>query len=343
MDSFEVGSRTIGPDEPTFVIAEAGSNHNGNLEMAKELVEAAAEAGADAVKFQTFRADKLYTEQPVDEGDELADQFESLEMPYEWIPELHEYCQSHGVEFMSTPFDSVSASELAPYVPAFKLASMSMSDHEFLETLAETDKPLIVSTGAHPLSAVQKSVSTLEAAGVEDLVLLQCTSSYPTELEQANVRVVETLREEFGYQSGLSDHTTGPRIAPGAAVALGAAVVEKHFTLDNSLPGPDHEFALEPDELDVMIDTIRRTEESLGSREKRVLDVEGPVVESARRAIQAARVIPADKTIEAADVEVTRPGNRQRGAEPHHLDDIVGRTAAVRIDSGDGVTLDRVN
>lgn len=342
MESFEIGSCAVGPAEPTFVIAEAGSNHNGDLGMAKELVETAAEAGADAVKFQTFRADKLYTDQPAGKGDELADQFKSLEMPYEWIPKLHDYCQSHGVEFISTPFDSVSVEELAPYVPAFKVASMSASDYKFLEIVAEQDKPLVVSTGAHSLSEVRKSVSTLEDAGVGDLVLLQCTSSYPTPLDRANVQLVETLREEFDHLSGLSDHTTDPCIAPTMAVALGATIVEKHITLDSSLPGPDHELALEPSELETMIDTIRRAEKSLGTGEKQVLDIEEPVVQSARRSIQASEMINAGETIEESDVEVRRPGNRQRGADPDQLGDIVGRTATVSIESGEGITLDSV-
>lgn len=342
MQPFDIGSQTVGSDHPTFIIAEAGSNHNGDLEMAKELIEVAAAAGVDAVKFQTFRTDRMYAEQPSDSGDELVDQFQSLEMPYDWIPKLHEHCEAHGVQFLSTPFDRRSAEELAPYVPAFKVASLSMSHHRFLEVLAEMDKPLLVSTGAHTLEEVSGAVSTLEERGVSDLALLQCTTAYPTPLEDANVRVVETLREEFECHAGFSDHTTHPVAAPSSAVALGAVIVEKHFTLDSSLPGPDHEFALEPDELEAMIDGIRRTERALGSSEKRILDVEQDLKENARRAIHAAEPLESGTELSEENVVVRRPGERERGLDPDALDELVGRTVSVRLDAGEGITWEKL-
>ncbi|NEU58105.1 N-acetylneuraminate synthase family protein [Halorussus sp. MSC15.2] len=348
MDGFSIGGRPIGPGEPTYVIAEAGSNHNGDLDTAEELIDVAADAGADAVKFQTFRAEDLYVEDSgeveyLNDDDSIYDIVEAMEMPYEWIPELHDYCRERGVQFLSTPFDERSAAELAEYVPAWKVASYTSSHHPFLRHLADTDKPIILSTGAHELSEVRESVEVLRDAGATDLALLQCVASYPTPIHEANVGVVETLAREFDVPTGLSDHTLDPVVAPSAAVALGASVVEKHLTLDKTMEGPDHEFALEPDELAEMVTAIRDTELALGSGEKTVLDVERELHEKARRAVHATRDIAADETITSDAVKVLRPGEREAGVEPKHYDDIVGRTAARDISKGDGIQWDDVN
>jgi len=347
MAEFYIGDRAVGPDEPTFVIAEAGSNHNGDLEIAKELIEVAAEAGADAVKFQTFRAEDLYVEESgeveyLDDERSIYEIIEDMEMPYEWIPELHDYCHEKGVEFMSTPFDKRSAEQLSEYVPAWKVASYTSSHIPFLKHLATTDKPIIMSTGAHELDEVAESVSVLREAGVSELAVLQCVASYPTPLSEINVRVVETLREEFDALSGLSDHTLDPVTAPAATVALGGAVIEKHFTLDNSMEGPDHQFALEPGELSRMISAIRDTEAALGSQRKEVIKVEGELYQKARRAIHAAHDIEAGEDISTEDVKILRPGEREPGLEPKYYDDVIGKAAARAIERGDGVQWDDI-
>ncbi|MFC7071595.1 N-acetylneuraminate synthase family protein [Halovenus rubra] len=347
MAEFHIRNRPIGPNEPTFVIAEAGSNHNGDLELAKELIDRAADAGADAVKFQTFRAEDMYVE---DSGDVeyLEDErpiyeiIKDMEMPYEWIPELHGYCHEQGVEFLSTPFDERSAKELDEYVPAWKVASYTSSHIPFLEHLAGTDKPIIMSTGAHELSEVAESVSALRDVGVSDLVVLQCVAAYPTPISEINVRVIETLQDEFDVLSGLSDHTLDPVTAPSAAVALGASVVEKHITLDKSMEGPDHQFALEPDELNRMISAIRDTEQVLGSREKRVIGVEKELYEKARRAIHAICDIEAGETISSEDIKVLRPGEKEAGLDPKFYDEIVGETAGRDIETGNGIQWDDI-
>ena len=345
MDAFEIGHRSVGPDEPTFVVAEAGSNHNGDLELAKELIDVAANAGADAVKFQTFRAGDMYVEDSgeveyLDDDRSIYEIIESMEMPYEWIPELYEYCREQGVQFLSTPFDERSARELEEYVPAWKVASYTSGHVPFLGFLAGTEKPIIMSTGAHDLDEVAESVEVLQEAGVSDLVLLQCVAAYPTPLSDINVRVVETLREEFGVPAGLSDHTLDPVIAPSAAVALGASVVEKHFTLDKSMEGPDHQFALEPDELDRMVSAVRDTETALGSAEKRVLDVEGELYEKARRAIHAVADIEAGETFTDENVKVLRPGDRESGLHPKFYDEVIGKTVAKTVEKGQGIQWD---
>jgi N,N'-diacetyllegionaminate synthase len=343
MDSFTIGDRRVGPDAPTFVIAEAGSNHNGDLGLAKELIDVAAEAGADAVKFQTFRAEDLYVEGSgevdyLDDDRTIYEIIESMEMPYDWIPELYDYCREQDLLFMSTPFDERSADELSEYVPAWKVASYTISHIPFLQYLARTDKPVVMSTGAHELSEVRESVEELQEADVSGLVLLQCVAAYPTPLEEINVRVVQTLREEFGVPAGLSDHTLDPVTAPAAAVALGASVVEKHFTLDKTMEGPDHEFALEPDELDAMVSAIRNTEQALGSGEKRVLNVEGELHRFARRRIQAARDLESGDLLGPEDIAVLRPGERTPGLSPKHRDELLGCRVARSIKRGEGIT-----
>ena len=347
MESFDIGDRPVGPDEPTFVIAEAGSNHNGDLDTAKELIDVAADAGADAVKFQTFRAEDLYVEESgeveyLDDDRSIYEIIKSMEMPYEWIPELHDYCLDQDVQFMSTPFDERSAEELAEYVPAWKVASYTSSHVPFLRHLAGTDKPIIMSTGAHELDEVAESVAVLREAEISGLILLQCVAAYPTPISKINVRVVETLREEFDVPSGLSDHTLDPVTAPSAAVALGASVVEKHFTLDNSMEGPDHEFALEPDELDRMVTAIRDTEAALGTEEKRVLEVEQELHEKARRAIHAVKDIEAGEELTEENLKVLRPGEQDSGLHPKFYDELVGMTALRDISQGTGINWDDI-
>jgi N,N'-diacetyllegionaminate synthase len=342
MADFHIGDRAIGPDEPTFVIAEAGSNHNGNLETAKELIDVAADAGVDAVKFQTFRAEDLYVEESgeveyLEDDRTIYEIIESMEMPYEWIPELHDYCHEQGVQFMSTPFDERSAEELAEYVPAWKIASYTGSHILFLKYLAETDKPIIMSTGAHELSEIAESIETLRENGVSDLVLLQCVAAYPTPLSEINVRVVKTLEEEFSVLTGLSDHTLDPVTAPSAAVALGASVVEKHFTLDKSMEGPDHEFALEPDELDRMVSAVRDTEKALGTSEKQVLDIEQELYEKGRRAVHATDKIVEGEKLTEENIQVLRPGEREPGLDPKFYEEVLEKTANGNIQKGSGI------
>lgn len=347
MDTFEISDRPVGPEEPAFIIAEAGSNHNGDLETAKELIEVAADAGADAIKFQTFRAEDMYLEDSgkveyLEDDRSIYDIIESMEMPYEWIPVLHDCCNECGISFLSTPFDERSAEELAEYVPAWKVASYTSSHHPFLRYLATSEKPIIMSTGAHELDEVRESVDVLTDAGAEDFALLQCVAAYPTPTEKINVKVVETLANQFDVPTGLSDHTLNPVTAPATAVALGASIVEKHFTLDKTMDGPDHQFALEPDELAEMVDAIRDTEAALGTGEKSVLGVEGELFEKARRAIHAVDDISSGEEFTADNLKVLRPGEREPGLRPKFYEDILGKTAARDVEKSAGVQWDDV-
>jgi N-acetylneuraminate synthase len=347
METFDIDGRPVGPGEPTFIIAEAGSNHNGNLNTAKELIDVAVEAGADAVKFQTFRAEDMYVEDSgeveyLDDDRSIYEIIESMEMPHEWIPELHDYCTEQGIFFLSTPFDERSAEVLSEYVPAWKVASYTSSHHPFLRKLSASDKPLIISTGAHELDEVRESVEIIKNADASGFALLQCVAAYPTPLKDINVKVVETLADEFGVPVGLSDHTLDPVTAPAAAVALGANIVEKHITLNKSMEGPDHQFALEPDELTEMVTAIRNTEAALGMGEKFVLDVESELHDKARRAVHAVDDIAAGEEITAENVKVLRPGEQDAGLHPMFYDELLGKTAARDIQRSAGLQWDDV-
>jgi len=323
----------------TYVIAEAGSNHDGDLDVAHELVDVAAAAGADAVKFQTFRAETMYVSDAGPDGDgSVYEAVQEAEMPAEWIPDLAARCRRRGVEFLSSPFDARAVDELVAHVPAFKVASSTLSHHPLLREIAATDKPVIASTGAHELAEVREALEVLRDAGATDVALLHCVSSYPTPLDDVNVRAVARLAREFDVPVGLSDHTTQPATASAAAVALGASVVEKHFTLDSSRPGLDHSFALEPDQLATMVEAIRDTERALGTGTVGVQAAERDWHREARRSIHARRDLEPGATITEADVAVLRPAHREKGLEPKHLDAVVGSVVREPVERDEGLT-----
>lgn len=338
--TFEGGA--IGPDEPTFIIAEAGSNHAGELDTAKELVDVAADAGVDAVKFQTYKAEDHIVKESGGieylEGEDRSQYeiYKDTEMPREWIPELTEYAEKQGVLFLSTPAEENSADALDPHVPLFKVESFNLSNHPFLEYLAEKGKPIIVSTGAHEYEEIIEAGEFLEEIGVEH-VLLHCVSSYPTPPERINVRAVETLQNEFDVPVGFSDHTLDPVTAPAAAVALGASVVEKHFTLDREIDSPDHEFAIGPAELNEMVTAIRETESVLGSGELGMQDIEETGASIVRRFVQATEQINAGETITEENTEVISAGTQESGIEPKYYDQILGTVTTRTVEQWDGV------
>jgi N-acetylneuraminate synthase len=315
---------------PCYVIAEAGSNHNGDLELALRLIRVAADAGADAVKFQLFRAAKLYPREAgsadyLRDDEDIYDIVERMELPLEWLPQLAAAADEAGIDFIVSPFDEESADAVDPYVSAFKLASYELTHHPLLRHIAAKGKPLVVSTGAADLAEVGEALEVARGEGNEQVVVLQCTAAYPAAIEALNLGALATLRSELGLQVGLSDHSSDPVIAPVMAVALGASVIEKHFTLDRTLPGPDHKFALEPEELARMVAAIREAEKALGSGRKEVLPDEQELREFARRSVFAVRDIPAGSELEAGNVAVLRTGKREHGADPADLGRLLGR------------------
>jgi N-acetylneuraminate synthase len=328
----DIGGRLVGPGQPCFVIAEAGSNHNGDLGQAKRLIAIAAEAGADAVKFQTFRASKLYprsagTSDYLKLDQSIYDIVAAMEMPYEWIPILAGEATKHGLLFLSTPFDERSADELEPYVPAYKIASYEMTHIPLVRYIARKGKPLIMSTGTAELAEVRETVNAIRETRNESLILLQCTASYPAPLDALNLHAIETMRGEFNVPVGLSDHSRDPIVGPVAAVALGASVIEKHFTFSNELPGPDHRFAVEPAELRDMVKRIRECEAALGSGEKTAASVEHELRDYARRTIFTSREIAAGETFSTENLAVLRAGKAGHGLPPAAFDTLLGKRA----------------
>ena len=329
MLELRIGKRLVGPGHPVYFIAEAGSNHNRSLEQARRLIEVAAEAGADAVKFQTFRAEALY---PKSAGmtDYLAvprsiyDIIHEMEMPLEWLPELHAYCGTLGIDFLSTPFDEQSADALAPYLAAYKIASYEMTHHGLVQHCARKGKPLLVSTGTANLDEVDEVVRAVRATGNDQLVLLQCTAKYPAPLSALNVRTLRTMADAFQVPVGLSDHSREPLPAPMAAVAVGASVIEKHFTLSNRLPGPDHAYALEPGELKALIFKIREVEAALGSPEKRYAPEEEELRKFARRSIFTRTAVASGARLSTENLAVLRAGKLPYGLHPKRYHWLLG-------------------
>ena len=331
MRPIAIGQRIVGPDHPCFVIAEAGVNHNGDLELARRLVDVAAEAGADAVKFQTFRADRLvsptapkaaYQRQTTGAGESQLDMLRRLELSPAAHRELNDYCRQRGLIFLSTPFDEESADLLDELdVLAFKIGSGEVTNHPFLEYVARKGKPIILSTGMSYLSEVDEAVRLLCDAGCEQLILLHCVSSYPAAPADANLRAMQTMAVAFDLPVGYSDHTPGIEVAL-AAVALGACVLEKHFTLDRNLPGPDHRASLQPDELRALIAGVRVVERALGDGVKHPAPAEADTRAVARRSLVARVEIPAGATVEAGMLTALRPAD---GIPPSLIRRIIGR------------------
>jgi len=329
----DFAGRLVGPGHPCFVIAEAGVNHNGDPELARRLVDVAAEAGADAVKFQTFHAKRLvsptapkaaYQRQTTDASESQLEMLRRLELSPAAHRELRDYCRAKGVLFLSTPFDEESADLLDELgVPVFKIGSGEITNHPFLEYVARKGRPIILSTGMSYLGEVDEAYWAIRRAGCGDVVLLHCVTDYPAAPASANLRAMQTLAAAFPAPVGYSDHTPGLEVAL-AAVALGACVLEKHFTLDRSLPGPDHRASLEPHELKSLVAGIRTVELALGDGIKRPAPAEMGNREVARRSLVAAQAIAPGTVITREMLTAKRPAT---GIPPTLVDLVVGRTA----------------
>jgi len=329
-----IGGRPVGEGAPVYIIAEAGSNHDRDLDQAKRLIDVAAAAGADAVKFQTFTADRIVAETttrakyldailPPDET--MASLFRKLELPYEWHGILKEHAEAAGLDFLSSAFDEQAVDLLhALGVKAFKVATYELWHLPLIRYIARLGLPMICSTGMASIGEVERAVRTVEAEGnLANLILLHCTVNYPPPFADLNLRAMATLRAAFGVPVGYSDHTPG-WVAPVVATALGAAVIEKHFTTSRERPGPDHRFALEPDELAAMVRAVRDAEAALGDGVKRTAEAERDLYVTARRSLHAARDIEAGEVLDRDAIAILRPGT---GIEVADLDHVIGRTA----------------
>ena len=342
----KLGKHNIGCGEPCFIIAEAGVNHNGDVNLAKRLIDIAKEAGADAVKFQTFEAEEVVTKsaqkaeyQKTATGAKES-QFEmikKLELTENDFEELFDYARAKEIIFLSSPFDKGSVDLLDRLgVPAFKVGSGEITNFPLLKHIAGKKKPVILSTGMSTLGEVEEALEVIRKEGSGEIILLHCVSCYPAKIEDMNLKAIETLKHAFKLPVGLSDHTIGITI-PVAAVALGACVIEKHFTLDRNLPGPDHRASLEPEELKRMVQAIRDVEKALGDGTKRPAKEEEENKKVARRSIVAKVDIPKGAIITEEMLDIKRPGI---GVEARYTDSILGRKARKSIKKDTSILLD---
>jgi len=336
----------------TFIIAEAGSNWKcgtleEDLQRAKELISVAAKTGADAVKFQTYKAETVYVPDAGSSNylsqhginEKINDIFKHLSMPYEMIPKLAKFCEDLNIIFMSTPFSVEDAKQIDKFVKIHKLASYEINHVRLLEYLASTKKPLLISTGASTYTEIDFAVSLAKENGNEKIGLLQCTSKYPASLKAMNLSVIPKMKEKYNLPVGLSDHSMDPIIAPLISVGMGGTIIEKHFTLDRNLPGPDHPFALIPTELETMVKSIRNADLTKGSGRKEILDEELELHKFATRALQATKNISKGEILrEGINFDVLRPGNRSRGLDARFLQQVNEKKAKYDIKIGEGIT-----
>lgn len=327
MQQVTVGGQAIGWPAPPYVIAEAGVNHNGSLDIAARLIAAAAEAGADAVKFQTFDTDSLVVARAPQAQYQRSrapasgqrEMLATLELPTDALAGLRDHAARHGITFLSTPFDLVSLQVLVDLgVPAVKIGSGDLTNALLLRAAAATGRPLLLSTG---MATSEEIRAALDIVGDVPVVLLQCTSAYPTPAEDANLRAIPALREQFGREVGFSDHTLGT-VAAIAATALGASIIEKHFTLDRSLAGPDHAASLEPAALAELVAGVREAHRALGDGVKAPRPIEAEMMRVARRSLVLRADRPAGHTLEVADLDAKRPAT---GISPMEIDRVLGR------------------
>lgn len=341
-----IGNRRIGLGERCFVIAEAGVNHNGDMALAQRLIEVAVDAGADAVKFQTFSADRLasaaapkaaYQKQTTLADESQHAMLKRLELSSEAHRLLIDHARARGIMFLSSPFDERAADFLETLdVPAFKIPSGEIDNLSFLRHVAAKGRPVILSTGMADAAEVATAVDTIAAAGLRDLILLHCLSNYPADPAEANLRAMAAMREAHGVPVGFSDHTDGVAVAL-AAVALGACVIEKHFTLDRALPGPDHRASIEPDELTALVQGIRTVERALGDGRKLAQPSELENRAVIRKSLVAARDLTAGEAIKAGDLAAVRPGT---GLSPAMASQIVGRRLRIAVPIGTPIAWD---
>ena len=342
---FSISGHRIANNGRCFVIAEAGVNHNGEAELAHRLVDAVADSGAQAIKFQTFNADALvtasarkarYQVENTGTDDSQFGMLKALELPVKVFEKLREHALQRGLVFISTPFDEASADMLEKIgVPAFKVSSGDLNNHLLLEHIAAKGKPMIISTGMATLGEIEDALNCLTKAGAAEVCALQCTSSYPAPSDQINLRVMETLKSAFAIPIGYSDHTMGLPVSIAAAT-LGAAVIEKHVTLDRNLPGPDHRASLEPSELTRMMSDIREVEAALGSPVKAPVAAEVDTRDVARRSLFARHDITPGHVIAKTDLMALRPGS---GISPDQRGIILGHKARHAIAAGHMLTI----
>ena len=328
-----------------FIIAEAGVNHNGKLNLAKEMVDKAKDVGVDCIKFQTFISENFvskfapkaeYQRQQTDSNESQLAMIRKLELSFENFIELKEYCMKQEIQFLSTPFDFKSIDFLASLdMKLWKIPSGEITNLPYLMRIAKTQKPVILSTGMSNLIEIENAMIALQKNGSGDITLLHCTTEYPTPYVDVNLKVIDTLKEKFNVPVGYSDHTLGIEI-PIAAVAMGATVIEKHFTLDRNMEGPDHKASMEPQELQAMVKAIRNVELALGDGEKKAAQSEMKNIAIARKSIIASRKIKKGEVFTEENLTTKRPG---KGISPMRWFEVLGQTAVKDFEEDEAIEL----
>jgi N,N'-diacetyllegionaminate synthase len=341
-----IGDRRIGAGHPCFVVGEAGVNHNGCLDLARQLVDVAVDAGVDAVKFQTFVADELvtadaskadYQRRITDAGESQLEMLRRLELPAHSFAELQAYCRHRGILFLSTPFDEASADLLHSLdVPLFKVSSGDLNNVPLLTHLARMHRPLVLSTGMATLGEIESALVHVRTAGDPPIALLHCVSDYPARPADVNLRAMATLRTAFSVPVGFSDHTVGIEVGL-AAVAMGASILEKHFTLDRAMEGPDHAASLDPEGLKRLVASVRTVEAAFGDGVKLPAASERSTARAARRSLVAARDLAMGERLDDGALAVRRPGT---GLSPELLPYVVGRRLRCPVSRGSLISLD---
>lgn len=333
MNCIKVGDKMVGEDNPIFLIAEAGVNHNGSLSIARSLVDIAADSGVDAIKFQTYKTEKLilrstekasYQQSNVKKEESFYEMLKKYELTEGDFKILKEYCDEKGLLFLSTPFDSSSVELLENLnVPAYKIGSGDMNNFPLIKVVCSKGKSILLSTGMATLEEVRESVQFIKNNSVEEIVIFQCTTSYPTKLEDVNLNVIDLYKNEFPNEIiGFSDHSQGITASLGA-VAKGAKVIEKHFTLDKEMEGPDHKASLDPTELRKWVNEIRNLEKALGSNKKTLLKSEVELSKIARKSIVSIKDLKKGEILSEDNIGIKRPGT---GISPKEFEKIIGRS-----------------
>ncbi|MCR5471266.1 N-acetylneuraminate synthase [Xylanibacter ruminicola] len=342
--NIKIGNRMIGPDYPTYFIAEIGGNFDGSLDKAKRLIDAAKEAGADCAKFQTFKAESIVSEGGFSKmtlhgvhgswGRTVSEVFKDVEFPIEWHQEIADYCKNVGIDFSTSPYFKEAVDLCADMnLPFIKIGSGEITWLEMLDYTARKGLPVMLATGDATMSEIDEAVRTIEKTGNKDLVLMQCITNYPSKIDSANVNVLKTYQSAYDCLTGYSDHSPGHVVAL-ASVVLGGRVIEKHFTLNKKDKGPDHPHSMEPNEFKFMVDSIREVERAMGSTRKEVVAEESETVFVQRRCLYAKNALKKGQVITEADIDVLRPA---LGIPPKFKDTIIGKAVNKDIPANDPI------
>lgn len=330
--TIKIGNKLVGDGQPVFIIAEAGVNHNGKLNLALQLTKEAKKAGADAVKFQTFKAENVvsakaqmadYQKKNIGKNISQQEAIKQLELGFANFQKIKQLCDKIGIIFLSTPHSDEAIDFLAPLVPAFKIGSGDLTNLPFLEKISQKKKPIILGTGMANLQEIKEAVKTMQKTGNDKIVLLQCTTNYPCPLEEANLNAIKTLQKTFSLPIGYSDHTLGITSSI-MATAMGACLIEKHFTLDKKMPGPDHRASADPEEFANMVKEIRNAEKALGNGKKQPTQSEKKISHLVRKSLIAQKDIQKNEVLSNDKIIIKRP---MGGIEPKDLKKALGKRA----------------